>query len=501
MKQKMKLLKPTNTPSPLRIKGHMKVTLTNAKTGEQEVIEKDNMQTNGIAEYLTNLGWMNSDNLTKSNLVKELLGGILVFDDAITEDATIVKAPGGLHMVANGACEVANGQAEGDPTEMGSWVQESETGSGWKDDGTYHLVWEWGLEQGNGEVASACLTSKEWGHSGEGNSKSDRRKPTSVNLEHFGSATEYHIIGVPCRLNVEDSSVYGIAFDTTNYTAIIRKYRLPLTKANLKGTPTAPIVLSETTINIPQELAGLVSRHGGYEIGATVLNECIQDADGILHILTNNSGHYEGNEWGNGYTQKLWEIDPVAETCVESTLPNLYSGDRTMYGMYRPVWLDKDTVAWLNGYDHYYPWAERDIVYSMKRTNGTWGHFQSCANTSDFQNVVFKWKGNKAFTRGTYSAYTTSVFDFDNNTCCQTNTYNITNTDDIQAAMSYDKPLIAYQPKTLDDSTYEHSIRVLRDPSYIATIWNAQTPYQKTSEKFMRIEYVLTFVDEEEETT
>ena len=501
MKQKMKLLNPTNTPSPLRIKGHMKVTLTNAKTGEQEVIEKDNMQTNGIAEYLTNLGWMNSDNLTKSNLVKELLGGILVFDDAITEDANIVKAPGGLHMVANGACEVANGQAEGDPTEMGSWVQESETGSGWKDDGTYHLIWEWGLGQGNGKIASACLTSKEWGHSGEGNSKSDTRKPTSVDLTKFGSSSEYTIMGVPCRLDVEDSSVYGIEFDVTNYTATIRKYRLPLTKANLKGTPTAPIVLSESTINIPQELAGLIAIHGGYEIGATIQNECIQDADGILHILANNNGHYEGNEWGNGYTQKLWEIDPVAETCVESTLPNLYSGDRTMYGMYHPVWLDKDTVMWRNGYDAYNSWAESDIVYSMKRTSGTWGNFQQCPNTSDCTSVAFKWKGKKAFMQGAYPNYIASVFDFDTNTCCQTNALNMGSIGStIPTATAHDKPLVIYVPNGNNDAQ-EYTIKVLRDLSYIATIWNAQTPYQKTSEKFMRIEYVLTFVDEEEETT
>ena len=498
MKQKMKLLNPTNTPAPLRIKGHMKVTLTNAKTGEQEVIEKDNMQTNGIAEYLTNLGWMNSDNLTKSNLVKETLGGILIFDDNISEDATIVKAPGGLHMVANGACEVSNGQAVGDPTEMGSWVQESETGSGWKADGTYHLIWEWGLEQGNGEIASACLTSKEWGYSGEGNSDSDVKKPTSIDLTKFGNGAEYTIGGVPCRLDVEDSSIYGIEFDVTNYTATIRKYRLPLTKANLKGTPTAPVVLSETTINIPQELAGVVAYHGGYDKGATIMNQCIQDNGDTLSILSNNSGQ---NEWGNGYTQKLWEIDPVNATCTESTLPNLYSGDRTMYGMYHPVWLDKDTVMWMNGYDAYNSWWQSDIVYSMKRTSGTWGNFQHCSNTSDCASIVFKWKGKKVFMQGAYPNYTPSVFDFDANTCYKTNANN-TNIGTTPTATAHDKSLVMYMPVGYSGDT-QYTMRVFRDLSYIATIWNAQTPYQKTSEKFMRIEYVLTFVDgdEEDETT
>ena len=493
MKQQMNEISINTAPVPLRVKANVKITLTNAKTGEQEIIEKHNMETNGIAEYLTNLGWMNSDNLTKSNLVKQMLGGILMFDDEISEDATIIKSPGGLNMIANGACEVSNGQTVGDPTEMGSWIQESDTGSGWKDDGTYHFVWEWGLEQGNGTIASACLTSKEWGYVGEGNSKSDLQKPSSVtSMSICGSPTVYTIRGQACRLDVEDSSVYGIEFDTENLLATIRKYRIPLTKANLKTTPTDCVVLSESTISIPQSLVDCLNaipsnyRPDRYD-------RTIQDTGETLVIFNKNAGT---TEWGNGFTQYMWEIDPVAETCVEITMPNLYSGERTMYGMRKPIFLNKDIVAWVNG--NYYVYgavSQNDIIYSMKRTNGTWGNFKSCASTGEWGNEGFRWRGHKAMILGDDSSYTPIIYDYDNNSAYKCN-YRSNSIQGTGLSLSHDKDLVFYLYSNISSTG---DIRVYRDESYIATIWNAETPYEKTAEKFMRVDYKVSFIEEPEE--
>ena len=490
MKESIALVNLDNTPVPKAIKGHLKITLTNAKTGEQEIIEKDNMQTDGIAEFLTNLGWMNSDNVNRSNAVKQMLGGIMLFDDEIDEDATLIKVPAGLNMIANGACDVVNGQTSGDPTEMGSWIQESDTGSGWKDDGSYHFVWEWGLDQGNGTIASACLTSKLWGHIGEGNSKSNVQKPSSVNqFDMTGSATAYQITGFPCKLNVEESTVYGIEFDTTNATATIRKYQIPLTKVNLKGTVANSVILSEATISIPQGLVNqLTTIPSNYR--PTWENQLIQDTSETLVVLALNAGT---SEWGDGFTQTMWEIDPEAETCTETTIPNLYSGDRTMYCMRYPVFLDKNTVVWINGnYEAYNPIIQNDKIYSMKRTSGTWGNFKSCSSSAAWGIAYYKWRGHKVFTAGSRSPYEGIIYDYDGNTAykCNSSIYEGSGS----SGLSYDKDLVYYR--------YQNSsVHVYRDESYMATIWNADTPYVKTAERFMRIDYEVTFEDEDEGTS
>ena len=104
--------------SPAHIKsGKILLELKDIKTGKVEKVFEHNMQTNAIDEMVTNCGWLNNDNLDKSNLAEQLLGGVMLFDDDIDEDADIVYVPEGLTMVANGAVGTVN---NGNPTELGS---------------------------------------------------------------------------------------------------------------------------------------------------------------------------------------------------------------------------------------------------------------------------------------------------------------------------------------------------------------------------------------------
>ena len=76
-------------------KGETTITLRDAD-GHEEVYHDRNMQTNAINEMLRNCGWLNRDNLDQTNLATQLLGGVLLYHDAITEDATVVVAPAGI---------------------------------------------------------------------------------------------------------------------------------------------------------------------------------------------------------------------------------------------------------------------------------------------------------------------------------------------------------------------------------------------------------------------
>lgn len=78
----------------MALKGTTKIELTNVKTGEKEVIEKDNLVTNAVASILDNpFAWQLKS--TYSNqyfaanilpLCPNLFGGILLYQDSIPEN-------------------------------------------------------------------------------------------------------------------------------------------------------------------------------------------------------------------------------------------------------------------------------------------------------------------------------------------------------------------------------------------------------------------------------
>lgn len=468
----------------MKIKGHTDIYLTDVKTGEVEHVSEDNMITNAISEHLANCGFLNAPNVDQDNMVVKLLGGVMAFDDEISEDATIVHAPAGLSMIANGSVGTVNDSVV---LETGSW---SETESGWQQDGSYVETYDYSTSQANGKIACVCLTGQDYGYTGEGNSLSGENRLSPRTLALVGTPTDYSIQGIPCRLNITESTIYGIDFsDIANGNIKIRKYRLPVTKVNLKGTKTAPVVLSETTITAP---ASLVSGYSSlyYNRGS------FADNGDVLSILSAPNG----STWGSGYTQYLWEIDPVNATITESTLSNT-SGE-TLYGMLFPVWMGKDCVAFINGYGQVTNDAR--FIFSMKRTNGTWSAIQKCANPIGITNSYLgqagwtcgiRRTGERAVVQGQVwngVSYVYYILNFDyaqnkvtvSNGAVQANVYH---------TRSYDKPLIRYY-YSLNGNTA--TIRIQRDETYIASINNLSTPVQKTAEKTMKIVYRLTFTDQ-----
>ena len=51
-----------------------------------------------------------------------------------------------------------------------------------------------------------------------------------------------------------------------------------------------------------------------------------------------------------------------------------------------------------------------------------------------------------------------------------------------------------------DQNKGNYYIQLYRDPMYIASIWKPDSAYVKTAEKFMRVDYKVTFENEEEGT-
>ena len=178
----------------MKIKGHSIIELKNIKTGKIERFENDNMLTNAVQLLLQDTGMLWDSpvkmNEIRNTPVKTLFGGLLLFDQNLTENVNNVTYPGGLNMIGNGAAEyVADG--EDGVTEFGSW---NYTESGWLNDGKYAMVWDFSTTQANGTISCACLTSRRNGYVGVGNSTSNNSRTTpNSNVLMDNHANPYNI--------------------------------------------------------------------------------------------------------------------------------------------------------------------------------------------------------------------------------------------------------------------------------------------------------------------
>ena len=247
----------------MKIKGHSIIELKNIKTGEVERYEDDNMVTNALSLFLQDCGMLNTSPLLVGNLrndpIHNLMGGLLLFDTAITESANTVIRPGGIKMIGNGAYEVT---ANGDDgvTELGSW---NYTESGWKSDGKLAMVWDFDQSQANcGEnqyIACVCLTSANHGYIGEGNNNPDFASRTTKRGEYAfeGSAQGYALddnsdeLQRIIRVTRADSTVDIIQADNFFYSATYADEHMSQTGKLKVITKEIPLTLLDMRMSYP----------------------------------------------------------------------------------------------------------------------------------------------------------------------------------------------------------------------------------------------------------
>jgi len=247
----------------MRIKGHTEIQLTDVRTGKVKTFHDDNMMTNGLAEFMKNHGMLCGTPFTdavKNDLINTLLGGILLFDTALTENVNNTRLADGIKMTANACAGVTH---TGDPTELGSYDSNE---SGWQNDEhtVYRHVFTWTTSQGNGRIASACLTSKPHGYIGEGNSTSGlKTTDNNITRETYGSVIN---IGSRARAYSEhmfmtlDSVAYYLKIDTSAQTITISKVHVADTECDLRDVSDLTTAQLEevAVLNNPVGTANLV---------------------------------------------------------------------------------------------------------------------------------------------------------------------------------------------------------------------------------------------------
>lgn len=159
------------------LKGTTTIELTNQKTGKKRTIEEHNMITNGMSKVLENImGESNSPTyrlfsasysgdgengaLGTERMMRMLTGGLILLDSPMTEDVNNFLP---VEDVFSVGC--ASDIAYSGKNVMAGGYNVAESGA--LENGYKH-VWDFGTSQANGQIACACLTTREGGFAGGG---------------------------------------------------------------------------------------------------------------------------------------------------------------------------------------------------------------------------------------------------------------------------------------------------------------------------------------------
>lgn len=159
------------------LKGTTTIELTNQKTGEKRTIEEHNMVTNGMSKVLENImgesysptyrlfadrpsGDSENGTFGTERMMRMLTGGLILLDSPMTEDVNNFLP---VEDVFSVGC--ASDIAYSGKNVMSGGYNVAESGA--LENGYKH-VWDFGTSQANGQIACACLTTREGGFAGGG---------------------------------------------------------------------------------------------------------------------------------------------------------------------------------------------------------------------------------------------------------------------------------------------------------------------------------------------
>lgn len=439
----------------MRIKGHTEIQLRDAKTGRLvQQTHDDNMVTNGLAEFLKNHGVLNDTpfvSAVRENMITELLGGILLFNETLTENVNNTHLADGVKMTANAAYGTTH---TGDPTELGSY-DANETGWQNADHSVYRFVYTWTESQGNGVIKSASLTSRVHGLVGEGNSQSGTalsgRIDVSANcgLKTIGGDTK-------CIFKVKNNLMYRLSIDTSAQEFTIEKTHISDTECAINDDIINNSIWEEiATLSNPSSAVDLIDLT---PISVRFLSNSVvmmlRGSVGFIVITLNSD------------MDTITSYADITDTATSLTGLRGYQAMLSADGAYIICSPDNNSSS---------------LVYKIQVSNPT--------NVTQVTKV-----GNSCFGVDGYSVgkrhYTRDcVYDETLDKVFITNARNDSYVTNIKAGDVYqdDKGFITMP------TSYYNDIRCMRNNAYLATVNNLQNAVTKDSSQTMKVIYTLSF--------
>ena len=423
----------------MAIKGHAKIELTDVHNGGKEVIESDNIVTNGAANFMKPLGcsYYNRFNGFSDPLVTTLYGGLILWDGNIEEDVNKYAKPSNVSMVGNAYYGYKN---VSDVTELGSYnASESEVASD-----HVKFVYDFATNEGNGEIACLSLVHKSTGMIGFGN-KSGRY------IDYSSSMVSGTGLSFP-------NNCWYVCIDTDD-SSFIYVYDLYDSNANSRY-----IEIKKVT---DARLSSKVSLFSNSKVLST------------KDIKFSDFCDYTSYSYGYSFNQHYLYVSVFNKNTKEITICtiNIKTGE---------IVSTKKTDAlksqWFSGYSTYLLYLNNCIIV-----------YQDYSDASKILNIdtgkIVDCKGFALYDRASYTINDKESFVFDKNrnpTCI----FNSERMDLRNINYVYNDGRFFYSGENGD--MYNYSKGFSRNPFYLGTINNLGTPVTKTADKTMKITYTLT---------
>lgn len=482
------------------MKGQTKIELRDAASGRLlETHHDENMMTNAIRDYFANMGLMNSFpqsdmDFNRNQLVENLLGGVMLFDDTITESASIVFPPAGLNMIANGGI----GYTSNVGGELGSYAEDE---SGWQVDGSFVQTYNFTTTQGNGTIASCCLTSKAYGGTGDGNSVSKTKHNFGItNSGNRGKAIEYggrgygKLLGVdPTTSTLKCIDYYNFNYDSSHaeehYSQTgkikISTYKIPLSIVNLNVKKDTPYKVSSVEVTLPQ---GWVDAYQQNEQLFTYYS------DQYMYIYKFKDGWNGWNDQNPFYCLRIdmsgnvTFYSPSNTTGKTSASINVQNSGIRFHGEYM-------FLCYVSTVQNSF--LDTTKVYKVNMSTSASTEINNpCGSNPDTTSRGFGYKYDTLRHDGGVVVDCTGRFDLVNGVFVPNN-----------MEISYENPympiinagsnrLMRFSSREGNGSYsyyYDTSLYALRSTDYIASINNLENPVVKDSSKTMKVTYRITF--------
>lgn len=460
------------------LKGHLCIDLHNHNSGFKERYEQDNLITNAVAYKLgLDLNQYRAHNTSWSMLPLSTrgLGGILLFDGLLTEDADNIHFPMDVHLVASaGSGSITN-------YERGGSLNVAESGP---TDYGYVRVWDFTTSQANGEIKSVARTHETCGYASNlvqnHNDSSANSFQESGRVIHYDETTRnvyYYKFSSSGGSGVNSTVTYDI-YSRKIFSQLIHAYSPYLPPSQLVGSITlSGIAGGSTSSNAARDFwAPSVTGEDGYLYFIWVPGNSSGNGRVVIKRFKTSDASFEEDEsWTKDLTipnvtfrassNKESTERGVSSVAVSNSYLYIIAYDR--HGVYRISLDNTDNIRYFSfGNDL---WC-----------NYIWPHYGSGLYAR------FGWNGINSSGNNENRYWTGLVYE---DGIYRLNQMNYST----QSATNFLCDTAGYETSKLM-TFYSNYIALSSTNRYLGTIANLASPVTKTGAQSMKVTYTLTDV-------
>lgn len=513
----------------MAVKGHAKIELTDVNTGEKQIIEHDNVVTNGILKLINYRGLgmapMMSDNcrpMPSDTIITNYFRGLLLFDKPLNDDPDDYDIPSDVSCVGYGHI-VGNNSIN---KMLGTFNENECSYSAKNKTATY--VWDFSTDQANGTISSLALVSQDLAKMGWENKKDEWLKTHYMDNSYVpntmsGSSANFDVI-----LYYDDTYIYGIerynlVYDANNsdkHISSTKKLKIVRQLFSFMGNKLSlfsyPYIWNnvwvETVaeIDLTDELKAVVEA-----VSVSDTNRCfvVDYCDGYIYFCTTNGNVSAGR---NFYFMKInikdFSVTPLTLTNTTGSTIAVSSGGNIGSYLNNSFYHSKMGMRIVNGKlvvadsSYHYLWVmdmnDSTKVKQVKFSDGTtyFGYFDMsmvygpyisvCQTTSgSYSNLIccsYIVNVDKAYAWFTYTGgYATSITPFALDSNAQY--YWV-----VKSTNHKDDPILLIHNNSESTKKFKYKINVCYSPLFLSTKNTLEAPVTKTASQTMKVTYTIT---------